>query len=429
MPPDRLVTQVRSDTLKRMYVTRGLGKKYGPTPGCPGCATIGSHHQASHSDTCRDRMRAELEKSEEGREYLAREQARVDARKQEQSSSSSHKRAVSEEWDRPPEKFWRMGEEDVTMKQDITATSGASSSSASRGPGHKVDRPGNEPQMSKQKIWRITSNWIANESAASLPQAEGESSDGRMFIGNWEHVESETHNKRLEDRVAGDGYLGLDERMDITTVNEQGVQWCVTNVETRNQAFRKIVAEKSFLLMGAHPYANWRSKSNASWSRMTQREKDDELHRARVHMQFVCRMYKLQHDEGRYFLHEHCQSELPWRKDFVEEIQEMTGAKLMSVSQGNCNLSSSEKSTVMVTNCPAIAFTLRVSAKARLPHKRYSEHLEGSVHRSVEDLHEDISCGIQLQHKWNGQHKYLLARVDVKNPQANCDDLENSVPP
>ena len=65
MPPDRLVTQERPDTLKRMYVTRGLGQKYGPTPGCPGCATIGRHHQASHSDPCGDRMRAELEKSEE----------------------------------------------------------------------------------------------------------------------------------------------------------------------------------------------------------------------------------------------------------------------------------------------------------------------------------------------------------------------------
>ena len=73
MPPDRLVTKVRADTLKRMYVTRGLGKKYEPTHGCPGCATIGSHHQASHLDTCRDRMRAELKKSEEGRQYLARE--------------------------------------------------------------------------------------------------------------------------------------------------------------------------------------------------------------------------------------------------------------------------------------------------------------------------------------------------------------------
>ena len=96
--------------------------------------TVGSHHQRSHSDTCRDRMGAELERSEEGREYLAREQARVVTRKQEQPSSSSHKRAVSDEWDRPPEKFWRMGEEDVTMRQDLTATSGASSSSASRGP-------------------------------------------------------------------------------------------------------------------------------------------------------------------------------------------------------------------------------------------------------------------------------------------------------
>ena len=139
IPPDRFANQVRSDTLRRMYVPRGLGKKYGPTLGCLGCATIGSHHQASHSDTCRDRMRAELEKSEEGREYLAREEARVDARKQEQSSSSGHKRAVSEEWDRPPEKFWRMGEEDVTMSQDVTATGGASSSSASRGPAMDIE--------------------------------------------------------------------------------------------------------------------------------------------------------------------------------------------------------------------------------------------------------------------------------------------------
>ena len=63
----------------------------------------------------------------------------------------------------------------------------------------------------------------SNESAALLPQAEGDSSDGRMFSGNWEHVGSETHNQNFEDKVAGDGYLGLDESMDITTVNEQGV--------------------------------------------------------------------------------------------------------------------------------------------------------------------------------------------------------------
>ena len=36
---------------------------------------------------------------------------------------------------------------------------------------------------------------------------------------------------------------------------------------------------------------------------------------------------------------------------------------------------------------------------------------------------------MQLHHKWSRQHRYLLASVDVKNPQANFNDLENSVPP
>ena len=139
MPPDRYVTQVRSDTLKRMYVTRGLGRKYGPTPGCPGCATVGSPQQASHSDKCRDRMRADLEKSEQGREYLARERVRVDERKQAplhqatnvlcQRNAIAHQKKV----------LRRMDEEDVTMRHDITATSGASSSSASRGPAMDIE--------------------------------------------------------------------------------------------------------------------------------------------------------------------------------------------------------------------------------------------------------------------------------------------------
>ena len=281
------------------------------------------------------------------------------------------------------------------MRQDITA-------SASRGPAMDI-----ESQPSRKRVADVQTVDVedheqmdADESAAPFPQAEGESSDGRMFIGNWEHDESETHNQHLEDKVVGDEFLGVDESMDITTENEQGVQWDFTNEEMGNQACKKIVVGTTFLLVGAHPCANSRSKSNASWCRMTQREEDDELHRARVHMQFVSRTYKLQHEEGRYFLHEHCQGELPWRRDCVEEIQEMTGAKLMSVSQGSCSLPSirrernvelNEMPIMMVTNCPATAFTLRVSAKARLPNRRYPEHLERNEHKNVEDLRDDMS--------------------------------------
>ena len=120
---------------------------------------------------------------------------------------------------------------------------------------------------------------------------------------------------------------------------------------------------KTLLLAGAHPCAKWRSKSTVSWSRMTPRERERRRAEQSPSTHAVCHMFKLQHDEGRYFLHEHRQSELPWREDCVEEIQDMIGAKLMSASQG------SFQSAV----CPVIAFTSRVS-------------VERKEHKSIEDL-------------------------------------------
>ena len=159
-------------------------------------------------------MRAELEKSEEGREYLARGRARVDTREQERSSKPQTC---------PPEKTpWRMDAEDVTVRQDITAASGASSSTASRRPAMDVENRPSRIRVADVQTEDLEDNeqMDASGSTPPFPQAEEESSDGRMFIGNWEHDESETHNQHLEDKVAGDEYLGLDESIDITRVNE-----------------------------------------------------------------------------------------------------------------------------------------------------------------------------------------------------------------
>ena len=109
---------------------------------------------------------------------------------------------------------------------------------------------------------------------------------------------------------------------------------------------------------------------------MTQREKDDELHKARVHVQFVCRMYRLQHEEGRYFLHEHRESELPRREDCVNEVQERCQVDVRQsrwlqsvVSQERRECGLDEKPPTMMIDCLAIAFTLN---------RRYPKHLESS---------------------------------------------------
>ena len=246
-----------------MYVTRRLGKKHGPTLGCPGCATIGSYHQASHSDTCRNRRRTELEKGEES---ILPENKH--GWMQGNKSNPLH-HATSEEWDRPPEKCsgeWDEGCDKKTglvlypvQAEDTPRTS-------------RVNRPGNELPMSKQKTWKITSNRMQMKvQRHSLKRRRSLlMKECSVAIGNTSSLK--THNQHLGDKVGGDGYLGLEESMDITTGSEQGVQWDFTNVKIRNQASMKIVAEKRFLLIGAHPCANWRPKANASRSRMTERE-------------------------------------------------------------------------------------------------------------------------------------------------------------
>ena len=145
------------------------------------------------------------------------------------------------------------------MSQDVTATGGASSSSAAM---DIESRPSRKRAADVQTDdLEDNEQMDANESVASPPQAKGESSDGRNASGN---VESEAHNLHLEDKFAGDEYLGLNESVDITTVNEQGARWDFANVEMRNQALKKIVAEKPFLLFGAHPCARDRTRAGVA---------------------------------------------------------------------------------------------------------------------------------------------------------------------
>ena len=71
------------------------------------------------------------------------------------------------------------------MRQDITATSGASSSSASRGPAMDIESRPSRKRVADVRTEDLEDNeqMDANESAASLPQAEEESSDGSLATG------------------------------------------------------------------------------------------------------------------------------------------------------------------------------------------------------------------------------------------------------
>ena len=54
---------------------------------------------------------------------------------------------------------------------------------------------------------------------------------------------------------------------------------------------------------------------------------------ARVHLSFVCSLYKMQHDAGRYYVHEHPQLAGSWSEDISKQTEEYTNAYLLTIDQ------------------------------------------------------------------------------------------------
>ena len=93
---------------------------------------------------------------------------------------------------------------------------------------------------------------------------------------------------------------------------------------------------------------------------MSQEERDKRMKEAREHLRFVCTLYKLQHDEGRYFVHEHPQGAGSWTEDVIEHTREYTGAEILTIDQCQYGLLSTMtegevlpalKPTKIMTNC------------------------------------------------------------------------------
>ena len=128
------------------------------------------------------------------------------------------------------------------MRRDVAATCGASSSDVSRGPAMDIESRPSRKRVADVQTEDLEDNeqMDANESAASHHRRREslQMEECSLATGNtasMEHTISVWKTKLPEMDT-----WALDENMDITTVKEQGVQWDFTNVEMRNQAFRKM---------------------------------------------------------------------------------------------------------------------------------------------------------------------------------------------
>ena len=113
--------------------------------------------------------------------------------------------------------------------------------------------------------------------------------------------------------------------MDITTHDPRGRPWDFDVPEMRNQAVRHLIEVKPLLLIGSPMCTMFSQLQALNWGRSM--EKDSLMYaqwrKAVRHMEFVSKLYKLQIQGGRYFLHEHPRTASSWTlrcmRDIIQE--------------------------------------------------------------------------------------------------------------
>ena len=88
----------------------------------------------------------------------------------------------------------------------------------------------------------------------------------------------------------------------------------------RNKAKREIMEDKPDFIIGSVMCTDWSIMQNCNKKHFTDEEWQMRMGRAKSHLKFICELYKIQTDGGRYFVHEHPTTASSWAEQVVTEI-------------------------------------------------------------------------------------------------------------
>ena len=115
-------------------------------------------------------------------------------------------------------------------------------------------------------------------------------------------------------------YLGPGFALDLTTNDEHGNPWDLSDAKMQAKALDLVRTQKPLFLIGSPECKAW-----CSWQRISDLRRDPELVRkekvqARMHLKFVVKLYRAQLEAGRYFLRENPSAAASWVEKCIEDL-------------------------------------------------------------------------------------------------------------
>ena len=158
--------------------------------------------------------------------------------------------------------------------------------------------------------------------------------------------------------------------LDLTTTNAQGEAWDFDDVSKQQEAWDLIEKQKPLILVGSPMCTAF-----CAWQKLNQQRRDleiveQELRKATMHMEFVCRLYKAQVEAGRYFLHEHPATASSWELRCIKEVLHLDGVDVTHGDQCQYGQRSIEGSPIKkgirwMSNAPAVLKSLGRRCRGR----------------------------------------------------------------
>ena len=114
--------------------------------------------------------------------------------------------------------------------------------------------------------------------------------------------------------------------MDLTTNDpDDGKPWDFTCKKKRDQALDKILGNECLLLVGSPMCKSFSRLQQMNYKKMDPGKRTSIINEGLQHLRFCFLLYKIQWEQGRYFLHEHPATATSWQQDFVRELCECEG--------------------------------------------------------------------------------------------------------
>ena len=386
---------------RRVYIRREVElAKYGYSVRCPGCdAARGGLPTQTHSEECRARIQARMKADEDAKQRLVdAEQRRAQSSQTSQADPSGEVRPVQRASKRkgvlidpiPDEVMTtdagkmrdisnkrKSENDDIEIERDAGGPTSVPEAERNVGgptnvpeaevAGHPFSEPDQAPGMDLGLI-DVWDAQFVKQQVVELNLLAAELGFPQVDI-------SEVFNPGCFAEKASSYGLTPGYVFDITAKDELGEPWDF-NLESKRVKCEAMVREqKPRLLVGSPTCKGFSQLLTLNASRMCKQLLAKIVDECMTHLRFVFRLYLIQHESGRWFLHEHPWGAWSWKVDFVVEMGLRPGVEVREGHQCPHNQYSYDiecwglvlKRTGWMSNAPRVldAVALRCSNETR----------------------------------------------------------------